>query len=204
MNYTTETREALLREARTLFAQLGYDGASIRRITKAANANLGAVTYHFGSKEALYEAAAESLMLPMRERIVAAVQVSGTPMQRLEHLVRAVFTHLQANPDLPRFIVQLIASSRPLPPRMAEMLRGNHRLAAETIAEGQADGTIRSGDPRLLALSIVAQPIWLSIVRRPLQQAIQLDQDDQQTRAEVIENAVRFVRAGLSPRPEES
>ena len=204
MNTITETREALLREARTLFAQYGYDGASIRRITKAANANLGAVTYHFGSKEALYEAAAESLMRPMRERIVAATQASGTPMERLEHLVRAVFDHLQSNPDLPRFIVQTLASSRPLPPRMAEILRANHRMGAETIAQGQADGSIRSGDPRLLALSVVAQPIWLSIVRSPLQQAIQLDQNDHQTRAEIIENAVRFMRAGLAPRPEES
>ena len=124
--------------------------------------------------------------------------------ERIEHLVRTVFDHLQANRDLPRFMIQLLAGSRPLPPVMAEMLRANHALVMEIIAAGQADGTIRSGNPRLMALSIVAQPIWLTIVRDLLQQAIGLDQDDRYTRAEIVDNAVRFIRAGLAPLGEDS
>ena len=67
------------------------------------------------------------------------------------------------------------------------------------IADGQHDGTIRAGNPRLLALSIAAQPIWVALVRRALEEAIGLDQEDPQTRREMIENLVRFVRSGLAP-----
>lgn len=45
----------LLDVGEKLIAEHGLAGLSIRAVTKAANANLGAVTYHFGSKEKLIE-----------------------------------------------------------------------------------------------------------------------------------------------------
>ena len=57
MNYTqTQTRERILDSAEHLFAQHGFEGASIRAIVEAAHVNLAAVHYHFKSKEALLEA----------------------------------------------------------------------------------------------------------------------------------------------------
>jgi AcrR family transcriptional regulator len=46
----------LLKAAEQLFADRGYHGATIRDITAAAKVPLGLATYHFGSKEGLYEA----------------------------------------------------------------------------------------------------------------------------------------------------
>ncbi|RZA13604.1 MAG: TetR/AcrR family transcriptional regulator, partial [Lysobacteraceae bacterium] len=46
---STDTPALLLDTAEELFARRGYNGASIRDITAAAGANLGAVTYHFGT-----------------------------------------------------------------------------------------------------------------------------------------------------------
>jgi AcrR family transcriptional regulator len=49
-----ETAERLLDAAEKLFARDGYDGVGMRALACEANVNLGAATYHFGSKEALY------------------------------------------------------------------------------------------------------------------------------------------------------
>lgn len=49
------TRERILGVAETLFARHGFAGASLRQVTAAANVNLAAVNYHFGSKESLIE-----------------------------------------------------------------------------------------------------------------------------------------------------
>ena len=49
-----ETRERLLDTAERLFGELGYDGVGMRALAGEAKVNLGAATYHFGSKEALY------------------------------------------------------------------------------------------------------------------------------------------------------
>ncbi len=54
-----ETRAQLIEAGLEVFGRLGYEGATTREIAKAANANLAAIVYHFGGKEALHIAVAE-------------------------------------------------------------------------------------------------------------------------------------------------
>ena len=49
-----ETTDRLLDTAERLFGELGYDGVGMRALAEQAKVNLGAATYHFGTKEALY------------------------------------------------------------------------------------------------------------------------------------------------------
>jgi hypothetical protein len=81
-------------------------------------------------------------------------------------------------------------------------MQGNIRELGTVIAEGQAEGSIRGGDPQLMALSIGAQPIWLALARRALLAGIAIDQDHPETRDQLVESVVRFVRAGLAVHPE--
>ena len=199
---TTRTAAALVEAARELFALHGYDGASVRAITARAEANLGAITYHFGSKEALYEAVVESAMGPSRERLLAAAEGEGAALERLEGVVRAFFEFLHESPDLPRLMLQQLTGSRPISETVQGIVRGNIGLMTSLIEEGQSDGSIRAGDPQLMALSIGSQPIWLSVARRVLQAGVAIDQDDPRTRAKVVDSVVRFVRAGLAAHPE--
>ena len=55
------TRAQLIDAALDVFGRLGFEGASTREIAKAAGANLAAIVYHFGGKEALYIAVAEHI-----------------------------------------------------------------------------------------------------------------------------------------------
>ena len=48
------SREAILAAATALFAELGYEGASLGEIAAAADLSRGAPSYFFGSKEDLY------------------------------------------------------------------------------------------------------------------------------------------------------
>jgi AcrR family transcriptional regulator len=50
------TKELILDTAERLFAERGLDGTSVRDITGAARVNLGAITYHFATKEKLITA----------------------------------------------------------------------------------------------------------------------------------------------------
>jgi AcrR family transcriptional regulator len=70
------TRERLLDAAEALFAERGFDGASMRAVTTAAGVSLSAANYHFGSKTAL-------LRETLRRRIQA---VNGQRLERLERL----------------------------------------------------------------------------------------------------------------------
>ncbi|EXI87898.1 MAG: HTH-type transcriptional repressor KstR2 [Candidatus Accumulibacter sp. BA-94] len=50
---SSDTRDRILDVAERLFMENGYEATSMRMITGAAEVNLAAVNYHFGSKEAL-------------------------------------------------------------------------------------------------------------------------------------------------------
>jgi AcrR family transcriptional regulator len=64
------TRESLLAAARALLAEHGEDAVTLRDITTAANANVAAVNYHFGSKDALCrEAVEQAIKLMLDEQI---------------------------------------------------------------------------------------------------------------------------------------
>lgn len=54
MTEVNETKEKILEAAETLFAEKGFDGASVREIAKRADVNLAAINYHFQNKQNLY------------------------------------------------------------------------------------------------------------------------------------------------------
>lgn len=192
-----DTRTALVAAARALFAERGYDGASVRAITSRAGANLGAVTYHFGSKEALYHEVVAAMVRPLRNRVAAVAERRAPPLDRLDAVVDAYFEHFAEHGDLPHFLVERIASGQLPPPPVIAAMREILRIVSGVVAEGQADGSIRPGDPVLMTLSLVAQPVYLTLIKGPLDAAmgVALAADH------LVAHARRFVRAGLSSRP---
>ncbi|WP_323018675.1 TetR/AcrR family transcriptional regulator [Castellaniella sp.] len=82
----TLTRDAILDAAEHLFAEQGHDKTSMRQITKAAEVNLSAVNYHFGSKDALIEAVFQRRLDALNDerlRILDAreAQAAGQPLK---------------------------------------------------------------------------------------------------------------------------
>ena len=63
-----DTKEIILDKAEELFANKGYKGTSLRMITAAAEVNLAAVNYHFGSKEGLVTAVISRRIVPLNEQ----------------------------------------------------------------------------------------------------------------------------------------
>ena len=184
-----DTYDRLYQAGRLLFAQHGYEATSVRDITHAARANLSAVSYYFGSKHILYSHILGAIIGPLARKIGAITQMHATPpLQRVENVVRTVFMHIEENPDLPQFMVRELSKAQPsseLTKLFGEVLP---RMAA-VIDAGQRDATIRQGDPRLMTLSIFAQPVYLYLTRN----ATRLQLDD----LRIVEHAVAFVHAGL-------
>ena len=199
----TPTQLALIRAGRDLFARHGYDGASIRMITRRAGANLGAITYHFGSKSAFHDRVIDATIGPFADRVVEAATGPGDPLDRVEAVVRTYVEYLRLHPELPRFLLQgLVLRDRP-PAAALKHLRRVLGVLTALIVEGQADGSIRAGPPVVLGLGMTSQAIHLSVVQRVLAAATGLDLRDAATREEVVSNLVRYARAGLARGSEE-
>jgi AcrR family transcriptional regulator len=67
-------RERLLDAAEKLFADYGYNGVSVRQIVHAAKVNLGAVPYHFGTKEKLFKEVLYRRAAPLRAEREALIK----------------------------------------------------------------------------------------------------------------------------------
>lgn len=196
---TNDTERALVEAGRRLFAMHGYDGTSVRAITSAASANLGAITYHFGSKRGLYDRVVESAVRPLAERI-EAVAAPGRPlMERVEAVVREYFAYLAANPDLPQLMMQELVLGGVPAEVVAGPLKRVHGAVTRLVTEGQAEGVIRSGPRLVLGIFILSVPVHLGMLQRAIQAHLGVDLLDDRTRAAVVESAVSFVRAGLGP-----
>lgn len=85
---TPDTRDRILDAAEKLFADNGFSGTSLRAITGAAGANVAAVHYHFGSRDALLRAVFHRIVAPVNAERLRRFAELGDPPE-LEDLLRA-------------------------------------------------------------------------------------------------------------------
>jgi AcrR family transcriptional regulator len=91
----TDTKRAILDAAERLFATQGFRAASLRQLTSAAEVNLGAVNYHFSTKDELVLAVLRRRIQPVNEQRLALLtrfekQAAGRPVP-VEKILEALF-----------------------------------------------------------------------------------------------------------------
>jgi TetR/AcrR family transcriptional regulator, regulator of cefoperazone and chloramphenicol sensitivity len=102
------TREKILEAAGEVFAEQGFEGATIRSITERAGVNVAAVNYHFRDKAELYNRVvldACSVGAAMRKTMAEA---TGSPEDRLRSLVYHFMQYLM-DPTRPDWMRKLKA-----------------------------------------------------------------------------------------------
>lgn len=191
------TTQRLVETAIRLFAHHGYHGASVRRITREAGVNLGAVTYHFGGKRKLYEQAFAACIGPLGDRIQRVAEGTDEPLTRLDAVLGLFMEYLEERPELPQLMLQETAMGRRPPPAAREQLQRILGALSGIITEGQSQGTIRAGDPGLMAVSVVSQPLHLTLVTRAVEPGLA----GAAGRAGLLAHARQFVRSGLGAAP---
>ena len=91
-----ETRMRLLDAAGEIFSCKGFHAATVREITKVAQANVAAIHYHFGSKDRLYQAVLEHAHIEALRRYPPEMGARGDAPAavRLFAYVRALLLRL--------------------------------------------------------------------------------------------------------------
>ena len=153
------TRQRLLAVACGLLAEKGYRQATVTEICRRADANIAAVSYHFGGKEKLYVAAWEHAHRQMLEAHPpdGGVPAEAPPAQRLEGRIRALVRralderdvafrigeHEMANPT--GLLRQVVRAA------IAPLRRDTAAVIAELLGPGAYERTVR-----LCSLSVIA------------------------------------------------
>jgi AcrR family transcriptional regulator len=96
-----ETRSRLLAAAGVEFAQHGYAGARIERISASAGVNRERLYAYFGSKRGLFE----TVLTDRLSRALDAAPVRGSGPDAVADFAAAYFDACVASTDLPRLVV---------------------------------------------------------------------------------------------------
>jgi AcrR family transcriptional regulator len=99
-----QTRQALLRESRRLFATLGYGGVGLAQIVGAAGVTKGALYHHFDSKADVFRAVLEEVQQEVARSVVAAAEAHDDPWAQLTAGCRAFLT-AGTDPDVQRIML---------------------------------------------------------------------------------------------------
>ena len=91
-------RAQLIEVGRSLFAERGYEAASVEEIADRAKVSKPIVYEHFGGKEGLYAVIIDREMEHIVARITEAIS-SGSPRERLERAALAFLTYVKDQPD---------------------------------------------------------------------------------------------------------
>jgi len=92
-----QRREQLITIGRSLFAERGFDAASIEEVAARAKVSKPVVYEHFGGKEGLYAVIVDREVEHIVSRIVDAI-TAGSARERLERAVLAFLTYVQERP----------------------------------------------------------------------------------------------------------
>jgi AcrR family transcriptional regulator len=89
------TRARILEAAGAVFAEHGYEAATVREICENAGVNLAAVNYYFGSKERLYvETLEHAHACGAQQRDLPDWPPGTQPQVKLKHFIRQLLTNL--------------------------------------------------------------------------------------------------------------
>lgn len=101
----TQRREQLIQIARTLFAERGYEAASIEEIAQRASVSKPVVYEHFGGKEGLYAVVVDREMSRLLE-MVTNVLTTNRSRVRVERVALALLAYVEDHTDGFRILVR--------------------------------------------------------------------------------------------------
>lgn len=84
------TQQRLLDAAELLFAEYGYEGTSLRTIAEAADEHVGLTTYHFKTKEQLFDSVVQRRAVEMHRLRIAGLKEIGFDAHTPIELIRAI------------------------------------------------------------------------------------------------------------------
>lgn len=99
-------KEEIVAEATRLFAERGYEGASMGDLAERVGLRKASLFHHFPSKDALYATVLTELMGGVKVAILGAAMAEGSFAQRLDALTDALTSTLGAQPHAARLLVR--------------------------------------------------------------------------------------------------
>nr|WP_310594593.1 TetR family transcriptional regulator [Flavobacterium sp.] len=135
----------ILKVAETLFAEKGFDGTSIRDISKVAKINIAMISYYFGSKERLLESLLLYSTSDLKSQLDQLIHEELEPIEKINKLIELYINRINNNKGIYR-ILHFEFSSEKREKSLAafsELKKENLKTLETIVQEGQQKGIFR-------------------------------------------------------------
>jgi AcrR family transcriptional regulator len=150
-------KEEIVAEATRLFAERGYEGASMGDLAERVGLRKASLFHHFPSKDVLYATVLTELMGGVKAAILGAALAEGSFAQRLDALTDALTSTLGAQPHAARLLVREAMDWGPvMKSGLGRTINDVLAASLEFAKAGQREGVFNSElDPTHLIVTMI-------------------------------------------------
>jgi AcrR family transcriptional regulator len=161
------TKQLILDAAMELFSELGYKGASVRKIAGKVGIRESALYNHFANKEEIFYSVASTIFATpfSAEGSSVADRAKGGKKFLSNYIVQYKLVTFDKNKErLFRILmIELLQNKQLRDNFMSEYHEKNVKLLAEAFFIMMQEGLVRSGDPTLMASEFLAPLFYLRL-----------------------------------------
>ena len=158
----------ILLHSAQIFAEQGYEGASIRDISRATGISLSGLYYYFESKQKLLYLIQKNTFTFILDRACSNLRDVHEPQARLRALVQNHVDYFLSHPSEMKVLShEDEALEPPYRDEVAAIKRRYYALARDIFDAVAAEGLTPGVDPRVAILSLFGMMNWVYKWHRP-------------------------------------
>jgi len=184
-------RTGILKAARKVFAQQGYDGATMDDVAEASDIAKGTLYLYFRSKRDIYLGVLHEDLQSLREATVRAIASAADAPARIRAFVTTRFEFCGRHSDFFRIyntdIATVFMTTHPLQTDLREFYLEQAGMLATIISDGIRNGELRNVNPQSAAFAIYDMT-RACISRRVL--GLTNEQDDAESLLDLISKGI--------------
>lgn len=141
---THDTKNRILKAAKKLFSERGYDGCNVDLIADRAEVNKATIYYHFKSKSLLYDSVLELNLKRFLKRVRKEVHIHNSPEKKLEAFANTYASNFADNRQMaPLMLRELASDGTHLTDRTRNVLREIIEEVDTILEEGKRSGLFK-------------------------------------------------------------
>jgi len=163
----TGTKQKILKAATTLFSQLGYKGASVRKIAATVGIRESALYNHFKNKEEIFLDVAKNIFsspFSFSSDEIRELALRGKPFLQKFTMQYKMLTFDKSNENMFRLLMIELMQNRDLREQfMSEFHDKNIKLLSEAFFIMMQNGLIKSSDPMMISYEFLSTLFYIRL-----------------------------------------
>ena len=193
-----QSRKQILKAAEEVFAQEGYEKASIRAIARRSRLNSALIYYYFQDKKGLYQTLLEESFRELGERLQSTLGKESDPVERLSAFIELYIRFLMEKRQLAKIMHRELGRDDALIKTLTQKyIANNFALISQSLVEGVHERRLRPLDVPLTTITLVGMMAFYFISFPIISRLLEIKDYDEAFAARLTEHTKNLFFHGV-------